>query len=133
MKKLQVLREKRLTLKCKVDIGNQVNISITRHLAGYIRKNVKSGRYNNASEVVREALQRMKEQDARAIRFTQPGAEDILFSLSGKQIQGIRQSVRAGIESLERGDFTEYEGREGLNKLSKTVKAKGCKLLRQKT
>jgi len=110
-----------------------VNISITRHLAGYIRKNVKSGRYNNASEVVREALQRMKEQDARAIRFTQPGAEDILFSLSGKQIQGIRQSVRAGIESLERGDFTEYEGREGLNELSKTVKAKGRKLLRQKT
>jgi putative addiction module CopG family antidote len=35
----------------------QMNVSITDHLAGYVRKKVKSGRYNNASEVVREALQ----------------------------------------------------------------------------
>ena len=110
-----------------------MNISITRHLTDYIRRKVESGRYNNASEVVREALQRMKEQDARTIRLAKPNAEDILSNLSGEQIEGIRQRVRASIESLERGDFTEYEGREGLNKLSKTVKAKGCKLLRQKT
>ena len=32
---------------------------------GYVRNKVKSGRYNNASEVVREALRRMEDQDAR--------------------------------------------------------------------
>ena len=33
---------------------DQMNVSITDQLAGYVRKKVKSGRYNNASEVVRE-------------------------------------------------------------------------------
>jgi putative addiction module CopG family antidote len=30
---------------------DQVNVSMTDRLAGYVRKKVKSGRYNNASEV----------------------------------------------------------------------------------
>src|SRR5256714_6913151 len=100
---------------------DQMNVSITEQLAGYIRKKVKSGRYNNASEVVREALRRMEEEDARAIRLAKPSAEDVLADLSREQIEGIRQRVRASIESLERGDFTEYEGREGLNKLSESI------------
>src|SRR6267378_1730977 len=44
---------------------------------GYVRNKVKSGRYNNASEVVREALRRMEDQDARAVRLAKPSAEDI--------------------------------------------------------
>jgi len=112
---------------------DQMNVSITEQLAGYIRKKVKSGRYNNASEVVREALRRMEEEDARAIRLAKPSAEDILADLSGEQIEGIRQRVRASIESLERGDFTEYEGKEGLNKLSQAVRARGRKRLGQQT
>src|SRR5437762_14295362 len=37
---------------------------------------VKSGRYNNASEVVREALRRMEEEDERALRLAKPTAEE---------------------------------------------------------
>src|SRR6267142_2203502 len=48
---------------------DQMNVSITDQLAGYVRKKVKSGRYNNASEVVREALRRMEEDDERALRL----------------------------------------------------------------
>src|SRR5467141_3572675 len=44
---------------------DQLNVSITDRLAGYVRNKVKSGRYNNASEVVREALRRMGDEDAR--------------------------------------------------------------------
>ena len=40
---------------------DQMNVSITDRLAGYVRNKVKSGRYNNASEVVREALRRMED------------------------------------------------------------------------
>jgi len=60
----------------KIDIGlvallhcetgkpvDQMNMSVTDCLAGYVRKKVKSGRYNNASEVVREALQRMENEE----------------------------------------------------------------------
>ena len=47
---------------------DQMNVSITDHLAEYVRARVKSGRYNNASEVVREALRRMELDDQRALR-----------------------------------------------------------------
>ena len=108
---------------------DQMNVSITDHLAGYVRKKVKSGRYNNASEVVREALRRMEDEDERALRLAKPTAEDILTDLTAEQLDGIRRRVRAGIEGIEAGKFVEYEGREGLKKLADGVKARGRKLL----
>jgi antitoxin ParD1/3/4 len=108
---------------------DQMNVSITDHLAGYVRKKVKSGRYNNASEVVRDALRRMEDEDARALRLARPTAEDIVADLTGQQLEGIRRRVRAGIESIEAGEYSEYEGREGLKKLADEVKARGRKLL----
>ena len=112
---------------------DQMNVSITDHLAGYVRKKVKSGRYNNASEVVREALRRMEDEDARAVRLARPTAEDILADLTGQQLEDIRRRVRAGIESIERGDYMEYDGRDGLRKLADEVKARGRRRLAQNT
>jgi antitoxin ParD1/3/4 len=110
---------------------DQMNVSITERLAGYVRKKVKSGRYNNASEVVREALRRMEDEDARALRLAKPTAEDILTDLTEQQIAGIRQRVRASIEAIDAGDYAEYESREGLQKLADGVKAGGRKRLAQ--
>jgi len=108
---------------------DQMNVSITDRLAAYVRKKVKSGRYNNASEVVREALRRMEDEDERALRLAKPTAEDILTDLTEEQLDGIRQRVRAGIEDLETARFIKYEGREGLKKLADGVKARGRKAL----
>ena len=108
---------------------DQMNVSITDRLAGYVRKKVKSGRYNNASEVVRDALRRMEDEDARGVRLASPTAEDIVSDLTGEQVEGIRQRVRAGIESIDAGEYREYEGREGLKKLADGAKARGRKLL----
>ena len=110
---------------------DQMNVSITDHLVGYVRKKVQSGRYNNASEVVREALRRMEDEDARAVRLAKPTTEDILSDLTEQQLDGIRQRVLAGIESIERGEYKEYEGREGLKRLADEVKARGRKRLAQ--
>jgi antitoxin ParD1/3/4 len=110
---------------------DQMNVSITDRLAGYVRKKVKSGRYNNASEVVRDALRRMEDEDARAVRLASPTVEDIVSDLTGEQVEGIRQRVRAGIESIATGEFREYEGREGLKKLAEGTKARGRRLLAQ--
>jgi antitoxin ParD1/3/4 len=110
---------------------DQMNVSITDRLAGYVRKKVKSGRYNNASEVVREALRRMEDEDARALRLAKPTAEDLLMDLTEQQIEGIRQRVRANIEAIDAGEYMEYEGREGLRKLADGVKARGRKLIAQ--
>jgi antitoxin ParD1/3/4 len=110
---------------------DQMNVSITDRLVGYVRKKVQSGRYNNASEVVREALRRMEDEDARAVRLAKPTAEDILTDLTEQQIDCIRQRVLAGIESVEGHKYKEYEGREGLKKLADEVKARGRKSLAQ--
>ena len=112
---------------------DQMNVSITDQLAGYVRKKVKSGRYNNASEVVREALRRMEDEDERVLRLAKPTAEDILTDLTEEQLDGIRRRVRAGIEGIEAGKFIEYDGREGLKRLADGVKARGRKLLAQET
>ena len=108
---------------------DQMNVSITDHLSDYVRKKVKSGRYNNASEVVREALRRMEDDEARAVRLARPTAEDILSDLTEEQVESIRQRVRASLESIERSEYMEYEGRDGLKKLAEGVKARGRKLL----
>ena len=110
---------------------DQMNVSITDRLAGYVRKKVKSGRYNNASEVVREALRRMEDDDVRALRLARPTAEDVLSDLTQEQLEGIRRRVRSSIESIERGEYTEYEGRDGLRKLAHEVKSRGRKLFTQ--
>jgi antitoxin ParD1/3/4 len=110
---------------------DQMNVSVTDHLAEYVRARVKSGRYNNASEVVREALRRMEDDDQRALRIGAPTIEDVLTDLTADQIEGIRKRVREGIASIERGEYTEYEGRTGLEQLASDVKARGRKRFQQ--
>ena len=104
---------------------DQMNVSMTDRLAGYVRKKVKSGRYNNASEVIREALRRMEDEDERALRLANPTAEDVLSDLTAQQVEDIRRRVRASIDLIAGGEFREYEGRDGLKKLADGVKARG--------
>ena len=108
---------------------DQMNISITDSLVGYVRKKVKSGRYNSASEVVRDALRRMEDQESRDIRLAKPAAEDMIADLTEQQVESIRQRVRASVESVERGEYVDYVGREGLKELADGVKARGRAVL----
>ena len=111
---------------------DQMNVSVTDHIAGYVRKKVQSGRYNNASGVVREALRRMEDDDQRILRLAKPTVEDILTNLGETEIAGIRQRVRTGLDSIERGDFTEYDGIEGLQELAASIKAKGRRAIKHR-
>jgi putative addiction module CopG family antidote len=110
---------------------DQMNVSITDELAEYVRARVKSGRYNNASEVVREALRRMEQDDERAIRLAEPTVEDVVTNLTAAQAEAIRARVLEGIEEIERGQFDVAEGRAGLAELSRSIKARGRRLLEQ--
>jgi len=107
----------------------QMNVSVTDRLAGFVRKKVRTGQYNSASEVVREALRRMEEEDARALRLANPVAEDILADLDADQLDAIRMRVRAGIEDIATGKFTEIENADGLNASAEHIKAEARKLL----
>ena len=110
---------------------DQMNVSITDHLAAFVKARVKSGRFNNASEVVREALRRMEQDDERAVRLAAPTIEDVVTNLTAIQTEAIRKRVLEGIGQIERGEFTEVEGRAGLAKLTAGVKARGRRRLQE--
>jgi len=108
---------------------DQMNISITDHLAGYVRAKVASGQYDDANEVVRDALLRMEEDD---LLGAEASADELLSRLSSEQLADIEAKVLEGIEDLEAGRSTEYEGEEGLAQLAAAVKARGRELLKSR-
>ena len=60
-----------------------MNIRLTPHLEKMIRAKIASGSYNSASEVVREALRPLEEED----------------QLRSLKIQSLREGIRDGLES----------------------------------
>jgi antitoxin ParD1/3/4 len=84
-----------------------ININLTPQLEAMVRDKVTTGLYGSASEVVREALRLMQEQDQfRAIKLEQ-----------------LRADIRAGIESGSAGQLdvaaVKRRGRDRLTKLTK--------------
>ncbi len=43
-----------------------MNVALTTHWEGFIRQLIESGRYNNASEVVRAALRKLQEVEGES-------------------------------------------------------------------
>jgi antitoxin ParD1/3/4 len=87
-----------------------MNVSLTAELDSYVQEKVQSGLYHTASEVVREGLRLLKEQDAiKKARLAQLGRE-----------------IDLGIEQVENGQYTEFSAQE-LPGLAETIKAKGRK------
>ena len=87
-----------------------MNVSLTAELEELVNEKVKSGLYNSASEVVREGLRLLKEQDElRRIRREE-----------------LKREIRKGIEQLDRGEVVIYES-PGV--LKKRVSAEGRKRL----
>jgi antitoxin ParD1/3/4 len=76
-----------------------INVNLTPHLEEMVRQKVKSGLYTSASEVVREALRLMLEQD----------------SLRNAKLDQLRNDIHAGIES---GTTTVWDAEE----IKKTVR-----------
>ena len=60
-----------------------MNVSLTPYLEAMIQQKVQSGRYNNASEVVREALRLLEERDA---------------------FQRLAAAIDVGVQEIERGE-----------------------------
>jgi len=63
-----------------------MNVSLTPELEAMIRQQVDSGRYNNASEVVREALRLLDEH---------------------QRVQHLRSLLAVGLEQAQRGELVE--------------------------
>ena len=85
-----------------------LNVSLTPELIELVNSKVTSGLYHSASEVVREGLRLLNEQDEiRRIR-----------------LEELRREIAKGTEQLERGEATVYTSGK---KLAEKVKAEGRK------
>lgn len=70
-----------------------MHISLTDRLEAWVREKVESGLYNNASEVIREALR------------TQMRAEQT----REEKLEALRAELQIGIDQAERGEFVEWD------------------------
>lgn len=78
-----------------------MNVSLTPELEKFIADKVEAGLYQTSSEVVREALRLMKQQDDE-----------------------LRRDVRAGFAAMERGEFSQYD-EQSTASLAADIKARG--------
>lgn len=74
------------------------NVVLTEHQSSFVESLVASGRYQNASEVLREGLRLVEQQEK----------EDIA------RLEALRQAVVAGISDMESGRFSEFNDRSAL-------------------
>lgn len=75
--------------------SRQLNVSITPHFSKFIRDKVKSGRYSNTSEVVREALRRLEQEEMVSEQSVIVDPDNF------------EKAIAQGLRSMERGDYIE--------------------------
>jgi antitoxin ParD1/3/4 len=68
-----------------------MNVSLTPELDRYVHSKVETGRYNSASEVLREALRLMQEKD----------------EIRELQLTEARFKIQSGLEALDNGRYVE--------------------------
>lgn len=85
-----------------------MNVSLTPQLEEFVAYKVSSGRYSGASEVVREALRLLEEQDRlREIR-----------------LDHLRREVAIGLEQIERGQVV--DGKQFFDELLRKLEARAA-------
>ncbi|MGA3324335.1 MAG: type II toxin-antitoxin system ParD family antitoxin [Terriglobia bacterium] len=82
-----------------------MKVSLSRQLQGFIEKQVSTGRYQTASEVVREGLRLIEDRDTqRAL-----------------QLRRLREEIQVGLDQIEKGQVAPLD--------VKKIKAEGRKRL----
>jgi antitoxin ParD1/3/4 len=70
-----------------------MNVSLTTEMEEWVQRKVGSGLYTSASEVVREAIQALHEQETR----------------KGARLANLREAVAIGIQSVDSGDLYDWD------------------------
>jgi len=82
-----------------------MNVSLSRQLQEFIERKVRTGRYQTASDVVREGLRSIEDRDTqRAL-----------------QLRRLREEIRVGLDQIEKGQVAPLD--------VKKIKAEGGKRL----
>lgn len=86
-----------------------MNVSLTPELESMINNKVKSGLYNSASEVVREALRLLAEKDR----------------ISEIKLEDLRREIRMGVDQIRRGEYIELNSDEELREFGESIIRRG--------
>lgn len=92
-----------------------MNINLGSQWETFITRNIKSGRYVSASEVVREGLRLLQERE----------------QLRQVRLKELRKEITKGTDALDRGEYIELD-ESGLKEYFESVKVRGRKKLAQK-
>lgn len=84
------------------------NVVLTDHQAALVEQLVESGRYQNASEVLREGLRLIEKREA----------EDAV------RLEALRSAVNLGIEDIEAGRFKTFDSADSFRNHVKSITAK---------
>ncbi len=83
------------------------NINLTEHFDRFVEHQVSSGRYSNASEIVRDALRllEVQEQEREA------------------KLRALRQAAKQGFDQLDQGMGVVLKGKKAIRKLIAEIEA----------
>ncbi len=84
-----------------------MHVSLTPELESRVRAKVDSGLYNNASEVIREALRFMDTH------------EDWIHEI---KLVRLREQIKIGLAQLDQGQGTAIESKESLDQFFEAIK-----------
>ena len=93
-----------------------MNVSLTPELENLVSQKVKSGLYNSASEVVREALRLLQEQD----------------HLKELRKEELRKEIMKGVDDINEGRYITLETTEDFDSLARRIKKEGRQKLKQR-
>lgn len=83
------------------------NVVLTNHQASFVEQLVSSGRYQNASEVLREGLRLVEQREA----------ED------AARLEALRSAVKVGIDDIDAGRFKTFDTAVSLRSHLKSITA----------
>lgn len=81
------------------------NINLTEHFDAFVERQVASGRYGNASEIVREALRLLEEQEQER----------------EAKLKALRQAAREGFDEIDQGSGIALNGKKALDRFFKDI------------
>lgn len=93
-----------------------MNVSLTPELEKLVNDKVKSGRYNSASEVVRESLRLLQDHD----------------ELKRIRLDELRREILLGVEQIRNGQYSTLETDEDFSNFFEGIKRRGRERLEQR-
>ncbi len=93
-----------------------MNVSLTPELEAFVHDKVASGRYTSASEVIRESLRLLEDEDRTKKR----------------NLEALRLDLQRGLDDLAAGRLTPLETEDDYATLSAQIKSEGTKLSKRR-